>query len=238
MDENRPMTKKEIKAARHLEKLAQKSAGKSSDNMKWIIMVIGTVIFLGFFGTIIFLIKQNQNKPVTLAPTGYVRGTGKVTLTEFGDFQCPACRAYEPFVRKISQDFKGKVKVVYKNFPLTLVHKNAVYAAHAAVAAGNQGKFWEMHDWMYDNQDSWGELPAADAQEQIAAEAKNLKLDMDRFGKDVKSSETAAVVTQTQDEGTQIGVDATPTFYLDNKKIENNPQNYDDFKKLVQAEIK
>jgi len=237
MDENRTMTKRERKEARRLEKLANGSSAGGSNIFKWILLIGGCAIFIAAFGFIVFLIKQDQNKPITLASTGYVRGSGGVTLVEFGDLQCPACKAYEPFVRQLSKDFKGKMKLVYKNFPLLSVHPNALLAAEAAVSAGNQGKFWEMHDWLYDNQDSWAGLTAADAKAKMVSEAKDLKLSMDQFNKDIDSSKTKDTVMATENEGVEIGVSATPTFYLDNKKIENNPQNYDDFKKLVSSEI-
>lgn len=233
------MTKRERQEARRLEKLATGGKSGGSDILKWIILIGGFAIFIAAFGFIVFLIKQDQSKPITLSPTGYVRGASnaKVTLVEFGDLQCPACKAYEPFVRQLSHDFKGKMKLVYKNFPLTSVHPNALLAAEAAVSAGNQGKFWEMHDWLYDNQDSWAELSGPDAKTKITDAAKSLKLNMVQFELDINSGKTKDTVMKTENEGITVGVSATPTFYLDDKKIENNPQNYNDFKKLLTQEI-
>lgn len=233
------MTKKEKQEAKRREKLASSMNGESASPAKWIITVGGLAIFFAFFAFIVFSIKQSKNKPVTLSSQGYVRGNpnAKVELVEYGDLQCPACRAYEPMVRQLSKDYNGKLKLLYKNFPLISVHKNAHFAAQAAVAAGNQGKFWEMHDWLYDNQDSWGELAAADAQSKILAEAKNLKLDMDQFQKDLNSSSTSDKIDFTMNEGIDAGVAATPTFYIDNKKVDPLPSNYSEFKKLVGNEI-
>ena len=237
MDENRPMTKRERQEARRLEKLANSGSGGSSNLIKWIILGGGSLLFVAAFLFIVFLIKQDQGKPIVLSAEGYSRGSGKVTLVEVGDFQCPACRAYEPFVRNLSHDFSGKLKVHFKNFPLTSVHPNAMLAAKIAVAAGNQGKFWEMHDWLYDNQDSWAGLSGADAKAKILEQAKSMKLDINLLNMDIDNKKTEDTISKTQSEGIDAGVNATPTFYLDNKKIETNPQGYDDFKKLVQAEI-
>lgn len=230
------MTKDEKKRQRQLERLANANSG-GSDMMKWIILSVAAIVFIAFFGTIIFLIKQNQNKPVELSSNGYVKGSGNVTLVEFGDFQCPACKAYEPIVQQLSKEFKGKVKLVFKNFPLTSVHPNAMLAAKFAVAADNQGKFWEMHDWLYENQDSWAGLSGGDARSKMIAEAKKLKLDIDKLNKDIDSSETQGKISETQNEGIESGVAGTPTFFLDNKKIET-PASYEEFKKIVQAEVK
>ena len=240
MDEERPMTKKEKKDLRHLEKLAGKSGGKSSDKMRWIIITVGSIIFIAFFAVIIYLIKQNQNKPVVLsASSGFVRGSAhaKATLVEFGDLQCPACRVYEPFVRQLMKDFNGKLKLVYKNFPLTSVHPNAMLAARAAVAAGEQGKFWQMHDWLYDNQDSWAGLSSPDARSKMLEEAKNLGLNIDQFNKDLDSKKTIDTITATQNEGINLGVAGTPTFFLNSKKLDN-PQSYDEFKMILQNAVK
>lgn len=212
----------------------------SGSSAKWIIIIVGSLIFLAFFGFIIYSIKQSKNKPVVLSSAGWVRGSknAKVKLTEFGDFQCPACRAYEPIVRKISKDFDGKLNLTFKHFPLTSIHKNALLGARAAEAAGAQGKFWEMHDWLYDNQVVWGELPAADAKAKILAAAEKLKLDMDKFKKDIDAKTIEDKILTSQSEGIDLGIVATPTFYLDGKKLDPTPQNYEEFKKVIEAELK
>ncbi len=230
------LSKDERKRQRQLERLANQNSGNSSDSMKWIILSIAAIVFIAFFGTVIYLVKQQQNKPVVLSAAGYSKGSGDVTVVEFGDLQCPACKAYEPMVQQLSKDFKGKMKLVYKHFPLTSVHPNAMLAAKVAVAAGNQDKFWEMHDWLYDNQDSWSSLSGNEAREKMNAAAEKLKLDIEKFKKDVDSSETAQKITENQNEGIEAGVAGTPTFFIDNVRIET-PPDYDSFKKIVQDAI-
>ena len=232
------MTKAERKRARQLERMAHEHEGRGSSTTKWIILAISAIAFLAFFGAIIFLVKQNQSKPVALTSAGHAKGEGKVTLVEFGDLQCPACKAYEPMVRNIQKDFKGQVKLIFKHFPLTSIHPNAMLAAQVSVAADNQGKFWEMHDWLYDNHESWATLSGADAREKMLAEAKKLKLDMTKFEKDIDSAETHKKISETQNEGINLGVAGTPSFYLDDKKIEPLPANYDEFKKIVADAVK
>ncbi|HVZ66990.1 MAG TPA: thioredoxin domain-containing protein [Patescibacteria group bacterium] len=239
MEQEHKMTKAEIKAQRRLEKLARSSNPDSGNKMKTIIIALGSLLFLGFFALVIFLIKQDQNKPIVLAADGYAVGpsNAKVTVVEFGDLQCPACKAYEPFVRQIRKDYAKNVKLIYKNFPLTSVHPNAMLAARAAVSAGNQGKFYEMHDLLYDKQEEWADLPASGAKDKIMGYAASLKLDMDKFAKDIDDSKTEDVIKKTQDEGIAVGVSGTPTFFVDNVKIEN-PQSYQDFQKIIDNNLK
>jgi protein-disulfide isomerase len=101
------------------------------------------------------------------------------------------------------------------------------------VAAGNQGKFWEMHDWLYDNQEGWASLSGADARDKMTDEAKKLGLDINKFNKDVDSAKTSQLIEKTQNEGIGLGVAGTPTFYLDDKKIDPLPADYEAFKKVV-----
>lgn len=236
MDENRQMTKDERKAARRLEKLDREKSGSSDSRMKAIILTIGSIIFIACFVFLIVLIKQDQNKPVVLSSDGWVRGSGTVTLTEFGDFQCPACKAYEPIVRNLSKDFKGKMKLQFKHFPLISVHPNALLAARAAEAAGVQNKFWEMHDMLYDTQETWSSLTNTEATNKFESFAKELGLDAAKFKKDLASVALQEKIGNMQNEGVEIGVNATPTFFLNNKKLET-PTDYEAFKKVIQEEI-
>src|ERR1043165_4910998 len=100
-------------------------------------------------------------QPLPGAPNPPARGGehAAVTMEEFSDFQCPACGGLDPALRRISKDYGERVRWVFRNFPLTTIHKYAFSAARAAEAAGAQGKFWEMHDMLYDNQDEWVKSP-------------------------------------------------------------------------------
>src|SRR3990172_6194452 len=88
--------------------------------------------------------------------------SARVTLIEYSDFQCPACKAYAPLVTKLSLDFNKDLRIIYRFFPLTQIHKNAMFAAQAAYAANLQGKFWEMHDLLFENQTDWADKQARD----------------------------------------------------------------------------
>jgi protein-disulfide isomerase len=240
MEQDRPLTQRELKSLRRLEKLDQQNQKKSQGTLRWVILGIGALLFIAFFGFLIFLAKQNTNTEVTLSDIGWIRGAenAEVTLTEFGDFQCSACKTYYPMVQGILSFYKDKsFRLMFKHFPLTQAHKNAIPAAMAAEAAGAQGRFFEMHDILYEKQDEWAQLPAVEAQEKFISYAKELVLDLDKFIKDLENKELEGKIRANQDEGINNGVSGTPTFFL-NGKIIQNPRSIDDFKKLIDQEFK
>lgn len=159
--------------------------------------------------------------------------SASVTLVEFADFQCPACGAYYPVVKKLMDDFKGKLNFVHRNFPLD-IHKNSHIAAEAAEAAGLQGKFWEMYDKLFENQNEWSD--SNNPQDIFINYAKSFSLDIDRFGKDLVSQEIKRKIDKDTNDGYTLGVNSTPTFYLDSEKIQN-PTSFVDFQTLIKAAI-
>ncbi len=159
----------------------------------------------------------------------------KVTLTEYADFQCPACAAYHPLVKQLLVEFPKDIYFVYRFFPLTNIHQNAMLASQAGFAANLQGKFWQMHDLLYENQKSWA--TENNAMDIFVSYAAKISLDVDKFKKDVNSDETKKFVNDELNQGIGIGVNSTPTFFLNGKQIQN-PNSYDEFKKLVQNQIK
>jgi formate-nitrite transporter family protein len=178
--------------------------------------------------------KGQTTGTVTVTESDHVRGalTGTVTLVEFGDFQCPACGAYEPIVRQVTADNADILKVVFKHFPLTQIHQNALLAAKASEAASNQGKFWEMHDMLYDNQATWqGSLNARDM---FVGYATSLGLNATQFADDLNSSAIEDKIVAEYREGTLLGVQGTPTFFVNGKKIDN-PQSAEAFNAIIKA---
>src|SRR3989338_2093696 len=99
----------------------------------------------------------NSQELLKIIENDWVKGNkeAKVTLIEYSDFQCPACGAYYPVVKQLNEEVGDKIVIAYRNFPLRQVHQNAQIAAQAAEAAGKQGKFWEIHDMLFENQKEW-----------------------------------------------------------------------------------
>ncbi|RBI59721.1 disulfide bond formation protein DsbA [halophilic archaeon] len=135
-----------------------------------------------------------------------------VTLVEYGDYECPHCgRAYF-IIQEIQRVFGYRLRFVFRNFPLTTVHPHAQHAAEAAEAAGAQGKFWEMHDALYENQDALGD-------DHLRKYATELGLDVERFSREVFVDHTYADhVHEDFMSGVRSGVNGTPTFFINNRR--------------------
>lgn len=139
-----------------------------------------------------------------------------VTIVEFGDFQCPACAASFPVTQELEKEYAGKVKFIFRHFPLAQ-HENAYDAARASEAAAAQGKFWEMHDKLYETRDTWGEKK--DAVTQFEGFAKEIGLNMEQFKKAFSEKSYDAIIQKGLTDGTTLGVNATPTFFINGKKM-------------------
>ncbi len=159
----------------------------------------------------------------------------KVVLIEYSDFQCPACASYHPLVKQLTQELGNQFVFAYRHFPLT-GHPNADEAARAAEAAAKQGKFWEMHDLLFERQSFWGS--EADPEAKFLTYAELLNLNTTTFVADYRSDALKTIVEQSVADGTSIRVDRTPTFFLNGRRLINLPEDYAGFKKLIEDEAK
>jgi len=160
--------------------------------------------------------KDKPELPLEDSPS---RGApmAKVTIVEFSDFQCPHCSAAHPELLRVLREFEGQVRLVYKYFPLS-GHSRAAPAARAAEAARAQGKFWEMHDLLFERQ---RELEDDD----IRKYAQQLGLDMERFERDWSSEATAQRVDADRQLGLKLGIEATPSFFVDGRSFRESPRS-------------
>jgi protein-disulfide isomerase len=158
----------------------------------------------------------------------------KVVITGYSDFQCPACRAYEPLVNQLYKEYGDRVLFVYRHFPLFSIHPNADAAARASEAAGRQGKFWEMHDMLFENQSSWSKL--VNAESVFAGYAQKLGLALEDYESVMASDEVRQMVADDYARGLKAGVNSTPTFFLNGTKI--RPSSYDEFRLLLEAALR
>ncbi len=174
--------------------------------------------------------------PPTAADWAEGSPSASTTLIEYGDFQCPVCSVYAPISDQLVKDFQGKLLFVYRYFPLETIHENAALSAAAAEAAGKQGKFWEMHDLLFKNQNSWADQSSADAGKTFAGYASELGLNAQEFEADMDSAAVGAKIQADYANDLKMGLSYTPTFFLDGKLIQN-PQGYDEFKQLIQQSL-
>ncbi len=179
--------------------------------------ILSAILVVVVGGMIALFSLSNKSTPApvgdkkVIRDTSHKEGTGSVQLVEFGDYECPACGAAYPNVQQILKDFNGKVTFYFRNFPLTQIHPNAQISAEAAEAAGDQGKFWEMHNMLYANQKDWS--TDADPNNKLVAYAKSLGLDTTKFQN---------VIDQDEADGTALNIQATPTFYINGTQFQGN----------------
>ena len=133
-----------------------------------------------------------------------------VTLVEYGDFQCPNCKQAAPAVKMLQQRFEGKLRFVFRHFPLEEVHADALCAAEAAESAGAQGKFWEMHDLLFENQQHLDT-------KHLRSYAERLDLDMARYVAEMDDEIYRQRIREHLAGGKASGVRATPTFFVNGK---------------------
>lgn len=159
-------------------------------------------------------------------------GSGPVEVVEFGDYQCPACAQVHTNIELLKKEFEGKMVFVYRNFPLPL-HPNAQPAAHAAEAAGTQGKFWEMHNKIFETQDQWAAL--ADPTDLFVTYAEELELDTEKFRNDVTTQANKERISKDQSDGYAVGVSGTPTFFINGER--QTSFEYESLKRAIEAKL-
>jgi protein-disulfide isomerase len=216
-----------------------------SKQIKFIIGVIGLIIVVFFIAKSDFKSKEtkkevadvNQTAILEIKKNDWAVGPtdAKVTVVEYLDFECEACGAYYPITTQLKEEYKDSMRFVVRYFPLP-GHKNSKPSAYAVEAAGKQGKFWEMYNILFINQKNWGEGQVAD-QNIFEKYAVEIGLDIEQWRKDVASPEVAKRVDDSYKEAMSLGLQGTPSFFLNGKKIAN-PQGYDAFKKLIEAGLK
>jgi len=159
----------------------------------------------------------------------------KNILVEYSDFQCPACKNFHDFLQEFESSKSAnfpitkKVTLVFRHFPLYQIHPSSMDAAYAAEAAAIQGKFWEMDDQLFGKQDTWS--TSANPRQEFINMAKEIKLDIEKFKSDMDSKIVKNKVQADIASGNSAGINSTPTFFLNGKKIELT--NLDEFKKLL-----
>lgn len=211
---------------------------KSETKILGIILLL-TVVLL--FGGVFFLSKSGPSKTAEgpVLQIDYSKGekigsdSAKVKLVEFSDLQCPACADAEPFVKKIRAAYPDQVQVIYRHFPLPQ-HTHGREAASFAEAAGEQGKFWEIHDKFFETQADWSNLP--ETTNFFMNLTNQLGLDETKIKQAVGSDAVKARIDADAAEGRQLGVNSTPTFFLNGRKL--NLQNFGDLDITVAEELK
>ena len=204
-----------------------------------LILTVGAIVLVFTYGGSTSPAPKETIAPdITSADWTTGKKDAKVSVIEYGDFQCPACGAYHPFVKKLIADYGDRVLFVFRNFPLYQNHKNAGISAQAAGAAGLQGKYWEMLDKLYDNQADWSLVPTNSVAEKYFDKyAGEIGIDIGKFNRDINSDQVKNKIKEDLDGGLGAQVDHTPTFFINLKQIPN-PQSDADFKSIIENALK
>lgn len=239
--EHESLDHKEKRELRRQKQYSEQHALRRNRLLKRFALWSSVVVVLGGIGWGMVKLASNVTLPTTngtlavpVTPTDHATGpqSAPTTIVEYSDFQCPACGSYYPLVKQILADpaARDRIRFVYRNFPLTSIHANAQLAAQAAEAAALQGKFWEMHDRLFENQAKWSAMSSAGARAFfVKLAAEELKLTLSRFEADIDSAAVKAKIKADVDSGVASGVNSTPTFFINNRQMPA-PQNYDQLK--------
>ncbi|MCA9388426.1 thioredoxin domain-containing protein [Candidatus Berkelbacteria bacterium] len=198
-----------------------------------IIYIVITVLTIGIFGVILFL----NGDPSKFSTTSHIYGKqdSVVTLIEYGDFQCPACFQYFPALREVKEKYKDQIAFQFRHFPIVRAHPNAMAAHRAAEAASRQGKFWEMHDLLYERQKSWAQ--EINPEKIFKDYADELGLDLDEYQVDQSSDDNEGVINADSAQGKKDGATGTPSFILNGEKIENPEPTLEDFSIIIDQKL-
>jgi len=195
-----------------------------------LVLILGILMVAVIGGFALYKVQQqnqqpsdNNNKPLVRASISqgatppHVRGDSNapVVLEEFGDFQCPVCARFYKDLKQVESEYGSKLCVIFRQYPIQQMHPHALEAARAAEAAGLQNRFWEMHDLLYENQDTW--VKENDTRPSFIGYAKSLGLDVQRFNSDFDGNITAS---RTQDDlrrAREMGVTGTPTIFINGR---------------------
>lgn len=233
--------KKERREQRRAEKEAERTSHQRKKTLKKVVtrgVLIGALlaVVVGFYQLSQRDYSGDVAAALAITEADWKKGNpeAEVTLVEYLDFQCPACRAYHPLVKQLVDEYGDRVQFVARHFPIINIHPNAMASGRAAEAAGRQGKFWEMHDKLFELQEEWASV--RNPEEHFVRYAEELGLDKERFENDYDDGALADKIEDSRLTAASIGVTGTPTFFLNGQRMQN-PGSYEQFKQLIEEAL-
>lgn len=208
-------------------------------------IMLGVAMVVLGIGALLFIKTPQRQQPGTptdsqslVRDLSHMTGKkdAKVTVVEFGDYQCPFCAQVNPTVKQVIQTYQNNpgFNFVFRNFPLPQ-HQYALLAAEAAEAAGALGKFWAMNNLIYERQNDW--VGSANPLDLFVSYAQSLDLDVNKFKNYVQNNIFSDVIQSDKNDGDNLGVNATPTFFINGQKQDAAP-TLDEFKQKIDALLK
>ncbi|MCD9185877.1 MAG: DsbA family protein [Pyrinomonadaceae bacterium] len=176
------------------------------------------------------------NAPVGATPPNMLGSpTAAVTVEEFADFQCPTCAQVHGIMKNVQAAYGSRIKFIYRNYPLVQMHKNAYDAAVAAEAAGMQGKFWDMQNMLFSNQQTWSN--ASDARTIFEGYAEKLGLEVEKYKADVNGLGAKNRVDADLQRGRALNITGTPTIYINGVSVPFPQMSVEGLRQIIDAEL-
>ncbi len=188
-----------------------------------------------FIGLVVINKDDSSESTVQAEPSSHIIGgsaENSVTLIEYADFECPACGAYHPVLNEVKEKYGDRLAFQFRHYPIG-TFPNSMAAHRAAEAAGKQGKFFEMHDLIFENQQSWSSRVTQSPASLFEGYAESIGLDMEQYRNDLPTSELNGIIQADIALGREINATSTPTFVLNGVKLEENPRDIDGFSALI-----
>jgi protein-disulfide isomerase len=191
-------------------------------------------------GFLMFRSSQPQPPPTptpasgSLATSNGPASKGVVTIDEYGDYQCPPCGGLHPILKTLKGEYGGRIQIAFHHFPLPF-HNHALEASYAAAAAGLQGRFWEMHNLLYENQSLWSQV--GDFRPIVLNFARQLGLDIPRFTRDMDGLQVVTIVSEDTRRASALGVNSTPTVFINDQMIPNDKLTVEGLRKEINQRL-
>jgi protein-disulfide isomerase len=210
---------------------------------RYLPFVIIAAVLVAAVGAGYLLFNSSLTQPsATLPPAagssstpGAAVSKGAVIIDEFGDYQCPPCGALHPVLNTLKSEYGDRLQINFHHFPLVQIHSHALEAAYAAAAAGLQGKFWEMHNLLYENQATWS--PVGDFRPLLLDYARQAGLDIARFTRDMNGLQVVKIISEDGRRAEAAGVNSTPTIFINNQLIPNEKLTPEDLRKEINQRL-
>ena len=205
-------------------------------------VIIAAVLLMAVgVGVLMFRSSQPQPPP-TPTPASGSRATssgpaskGVVTIDEYGDYQCPPCGGLHPILKTLRGEYGGRIQIAFHHFPIPQLHNHALETSYAAAAAGLQGKFWEMHNLLYDNQSVWSQV--GDIRPILINFARQIGLDVPRFTRDMDGLQVVTIVSEDTRQASARGVNSTPTVFINDQLIPNDNLTVEGLRKEINQRL-
>ncbi|MGH9752622.1 MAG: DsbA family protein [Blastocatellia bacterium] len=210
---------------------------------RYLPFVIIAAVLVAAVGAGFLMFRSSQSQSST-APTpasgpgatpGATTSKGVVIIEEFGDYQCPPCGSLHPILKTLKSEYGDRIQIVFRHYPLTQIHNHALEASFAAAAAGLQGKFWEMHNLLYEKQSEWNQV--GDFRPIVINFARQIGLDIPRFTRDIDGLQVMSIVQEDTQRAKAFRVEATPTIFINGQLIPNDNLTIDGLRKEINQRL-